>query len=563
MAEPAASSIGPAETPRTHCWECLRRRLVCDSARPVCNRCRTAGLVCPGYDEKQPLRWVKPGRVSARSRGRRREKAVGVPSRRTLDSGHVEGDGEVIKTNIADRRRHSPSGDEEGSRGEIEDVLYFLGVRPPRALDVIMRYDIACENFAGVKASYIYNCEIYERTSPLNLLLEESRLRLPLAEIAHAQLLPVPVQSLFILFALGYQIQKLPADVDENVRARARVAVSFWTYQVVRALNEDIAREETRSSDGTMTGVLMLMMACQQLQPSSDWRYHYRGLMQMVRLRGGIEKVWHESPHMQTGILGMIIGEVFANTTSPSDDMVMELSHPKNMDFLRSAWGGSCDVTSLYIGSICPPSLFVSVIQINHLRALAQRGLSPASPPASHSSTPDTSSLSSPEEDISIYTDPQTLLSQILQFSPETYASANSNARTYANWHLVGRIHQSATALYCILSLQSALLLPNPPTATLQQTVHTHYERLLLDLKEGHKQSNFKNCFFWPLVVAGVAAVRGTAFERAFVADTLRENVAHMGCAMPILARRVLEAFWSSGKTGWDECFDQPYIFLL
>ncbi|KAI0973544.1 fungal-specific transcription factor domain-containing protein [Xylaria arbuscula] len=563
MAESTAPSTRTVpietQTTRKHCWECLRRRLVCDSVRPVCNRCRTAGLVCPGYDEKQPLRWVKPGRVSARTRGRRRGKAGGVSSRRTPD---IADDDEVVEANIADRRRNNPSSDEEGPRREMDDVLYFLGVRQPRALDAIMRYDIVCENFAGVRASYIYNCEIYERTSPLNLLLEESRVKLPLAEVAHA--LPAPVQGLFILFALGYQIHKLPPDVDESVRVRARSAVSFWTYQVVRALNEDIAQEEKRSSDGTMTGVLMLMMACQQLQPSSAWRYHYRGLMQMVRLRGGIEKVWHESPHMQSGILSMIIGEVFANTTSPSDDMVMELSHPKNMDFLRSAWGGSGDVTSLYIGSICPPALFASVIQINHLRALAHRGLSPSSTPASHSPNPNPSSVSSsssPEEDISIYADPQTILSQILHFSPETYASGNSNARTYANWHLVGRIHQSATSLYCILSLQSALLLPNTPT--LQQTTHTHYERLLLDLKEGYKQSNFKNCFFWPLVVAGVAAVRGTAFERAFIADTLRENVAHMGCAMPILARRVLGAFWSSGKSGWDGCFDQPYIFLL
>ena len=58
---------GPAQK-NHHCWECRRRRLVCDSTKPVCKKCQLARIVCPGYDEKQPLRWLKPGKVTCRTR---------------------------------------------------------------------------------------------------------------------------------------------------------------------------------------------------------------------------------------------------------------------------------------------------------------------------------------------------------------------------------------------------------------------------------------------------------------------------------------------------------------
>lgn len=50
------------------CWECQRRRLVCDCARPICRKCKATGVVCPGYEDKKPLTWLAPGRVLSRTR---------------------------------------------------------------------------------------------------------------------------------------------------------------------------------------------------------------------------------------------------------------------------------------------------------------------------------------------------------------------------------------------------------------------------------------------------------------------------------------------------------------
>lgn len=50
------------------CWECLKRRLVCDHTLPHCKKCQKAGKECPGYDEQKPLQWIQPGKVTSRRR---------------------------------------------------------------------------------------------------------------------------------------------------------------------------------------------------------------------------------------------------------------------------------------------------------------------------------------------------------------------------------------------------------------------------------------------------------------------------------------------------------------
>jgi hypothetical protein len=58
------------EKRKKHCWECLRRRLVCDSTRSGCKRCSASGVPCPGYGETKPsrLKWLAPGRVTSQNR---------------------------------------------------------------------------------------------------------------------------------------------------------------------------------------------------------------------------------------------------------------------------------------------------------------------------------------------------------------------------------------------------------------------------------------------------------------------------------------------------------------
>lgn len=63
------------------CWECLKRRLVCDHTLPHCLKCIKAGKDCPGYDEQKPLQWVSPGKVTSRTRKKNPPKIYTIPQR--------------------------------------------------------------------------------------------------------------------------------------------------------------------------------------------------------------------------------------------------------------------------------------------------------------------------------------------------------------------------------------------------------------------------------------------------------------------------------------------------
>lgn len=142
------------DTPRRHCWECLRRRLVCDSTRPVCSRCRTSGIVCPGYGEQQPLRWVKPGRVTARSR--RRPKAAVL---RVVDAKSSAENSPTTTADVdADADADANADADDGTIVEDEASLMrrpFSALMNRRGLNALMRYDMTCDNFLGLEASYI------------------------------------------------------------------------------------------------------------------------------------------------------------------------------------------------------------------------------------------------------------------------------------------------------------------------------------------------------------------------------------------------------------------------
>lgn len=63
----APLQVMPTGGGRRQCWECQRRRIVCDAVRPVCGKCKATGVVCPGYEDKKPLTWLAPGKVKTRT----------------------------------------------------------------------------------------------------------------------------------------------------------------------------------------------------------------------------------------------------------------------------------------------------------------------------------------------------------------------------------------------------------------------------------------------------------------------------------------------------------------
>ena len=64
---PSEGEAEPAKATR-QCWECLKRRLVCDRNVPQCKKCGKAGKECPGYGDVKPLQWVAVRELASRRR---------------------------------------------------------------------------------------------------------------------------------------------------------------------------------------------------------------------------------------------------------------------------------------------------------------------------------------------------------------------------------------------------------------------------------------------------------------------------------------------------------------
>ncbi|KAF2471146.1 C6 zinc finger domain-containing protein [Lindgomyces ingoldianus] len=484
------------ENRKRHCWECLRRCLVCDSTRPICKRCSTSGTVCPGYSDAKParLRWLAPGRVKSRNR----------------------------------RLKETPSNKIENSHDEMTTRAMAELSRWTDDL-VIPRFEINTETCDLVQAAEYCkdNTCIYQDLIPIHQLGPNPYIY-PVSP-AHFQsgaTLPDHLRLVFVCMALSHRINRTRNDPQCKA-----LAVTFYRYRgiVIRSLSEDINVEYKRTSDILLAGIISLLLADTQQGASPNWRCHLKGIERLITLRGGIRAL-AGSKHLESLLLCFVFVSVIGNTTSPASDLALTSSHLDELDFILEKYGGR-----IFTFHLCPPPLFAEIVKINHLRTLATKR-EPAG----------VGELSQEAYEI---------LSRIHGFSPEPWADSKPSSKE--DWMLIGNVYQAAVALYCISSLQSLSVLPL--SHSLRSRCTTHSQSLYVLLNEALSSPKIKRFMLWPLVLLGVEAVNGGAAMRAFVEKQLPEISRHVGTYVPLMAKGVLERFWASGEMRWDACFDKPY----
>lgn len=154
---------------------------------------------------------------------------------------------------------------------------------------------------------------------------------------------------------------------------------------------------------------------------------------------------------------------------------------------------------------------------------------------------------------------PNELLQDINNFSPAEWAhSMGSGSEELQS---LAKIYQSATALYCILSLQSAFLFERSAETEAQQFLHT--ERLLLLTRSFMDSSNLRHAIFWPFTVMGVAVTKRSVADREYINNQLGRLTRLLGQTATVVLKEALRRFWNSGKERWDDCFDRPYCFAV
>lgn len=191
---------------------------------------------------------------------------------------------------------------------------------------------------------------------------------------------------------------------------------------------------------------------------------------------------------------------------------------------------------AIFALQMCPTPLFAEIVKINHIRVL---------------------SLKEPSTGVDLMKEGYKALHRVQKFSAEGWA-ANKPA-SKKDWLLLADVYQVATELFCLLSLQSLAIFPRSPL--MRENCNTHAELLQVLLAQALVALPIKRFLLWPMVVLGVEASRGGMLMRAFVREQLPELSRYIGTYVPLMAQDVLERFWDSGKTRWDECFDKPYAF--
>ena len=229
---------------------------------------------------------------------------------------------------------------------------------------------------------------------------------------------------------------------------------------------------------------------------------------------------------------------MIGNTTCPASDIAEADTHLDALHLILSQYDEEASPFGL-----CPPPLFGEMIRINYLRAQA-------------SACVDESELAS----ISIAADETR--ERIRSFSPEQWASRKELSRD--EWERMASVWHTAITLYCILSLPplySQASLPTNSTDLDAAESLSCAQDLRRLLREALSSPRIRRVLVWPLAVLGVHAARQDSATRRFVSDSLAQLSRQLGTYTPLRAREVLQKFWASGKEGWDDCFDKPYMF--
>ncbi|KAL4895285.1 hypothetical protein BDV59DRAFT_152674 [Aspergillus ambiguus] len=244
--------------PQRPCWECRRRRLVCDISIPECNKCRASGVDCPGYGKHKPLRWLTPGKVRSRTNQRKR-----------TDSGQKD-----VSSLKHELKTGSPScsGDDEVSTEQIilrRDVKFCLSWEPLPA------YKLNTEACAIMQAVSYCKLTFLEPELGFNIQLDNHCIYLEYAPLH--RLAPCPYASLFplsglhlcplsichtlVYLALSHYIHNYLSDAGHSAVAEARFRVYHHRGIAIASLTNGIGKITDRANDSIIVSVLMVLFA--------------------------------------------------------------------------------------------------------------------------------------------------------------------------------------------------------------------------------------------------------------------------------------------------------------
>lgn len=582
------------------CWECLRRGLVCDGYRPICDCCRSSGIVCPGYDDRRPLIWVTPGYVTV-TRTRRvkvASAAVSTPAtsqKDRLQTGQqlllppselilIESESSALSSvmsksvkinekefeseptirgnrtrsnEIYNRRKN----DEDENMSESGRTLSSSNIIIPKARvtspslvsqDRRRGHLIQNQRFRSIPRSLYsfeleleeavdyYNCQVFPIVNSNQLFPNIYSKPFDIHRIS--QLVPSNRHSLISL-SIGYRILALTQIHRISINPHnAGPASDLWTCffrhvgLALTSLNNEIRDDPDYYLINIFRSIHLIASSELFLLNSPHWRAHVTGFLSILQQGGGLTTSIQRPGNLKFIILSFLIACVVVNTTSSVDHQIIEATYldPKEFYNLYSV--------SIYPPFLCPPSLFLDVLYVNRLRLRL----------------PTTSAIYSlPSTQVTLCD----IMKRIHDFSAIGWIES-SGFPNRDEFLLLSNIFQAAAALYAALTLPCASKFHmNKSCADLKQKYRA---QLFHTLKAAIGSPVRMHTIYWPVVVAGVAALTGTAEERMLVEEHL-----HMAIGDPysgpgsLKALEILRKARVSGQTEWNDCFSEPNVILF
>ncbi|UPX10496.1 uncharacterized protein EKO05_0001154 [Ascochyta rabiei] len=608
------------------CWECLKRRLVCDHTLPHCRKCIKAGKECPGYDEQKPLQWVEPGKVTSR-----RRKKDGPPKVYTIKSK----DREPVVTAVPSL---ATVGCEDSDKSDSSDIIATDDVAvlelpifdepqiTQEAAD-LYKCQLACSLLQEETASWWYSLSAKEQAEHIVLNATKhassSSVAARIMQIGGKRSLKAVVErGQYWEAALLLQSERQPL---EKLRRLLRVMevqdlpsyeyLSNETCEVVQAVNYFNTRiypdvKETDSLAPNAAVIHFPVWALHVLPPAMHHTLVCLGLNHYIHsLPPGVDRAIIASQRSKIykyrGHAIRSLSEYVAKEKTRCSDltissilmfMAMEVQNSSSGDWRSHAIGIKqlIDMRGGFATLIREASYLTSALVIFVIIVTFSNSLGPAS---EHINI--TKSLEDHVQEVEkVYTlvfpyvlCPPSLFVEIIRInrlrqeitaSPfedesqcvlqaldllariEAFAPENwaQPGEYYDQWLLIGTIYQSAIALYCTMSLQAVAALPINLEMNTMRTIHG--ERLFESLRSAAQTRELRKFSLFPLCVLGVeAGYHDSQSTRRWIEQQLEHHSRLLGTSSPLKARAVLRRYWQKAEPGWDECFDRPEATLL
>ncbi|KAL7795762.1 hypothetical protein V8C37DRAFT_373339 [Trichoderma ceciliae] len=581
------------------CWECLRRRLACDGYRPVCNCCRSASIVCPGYEDRRPLTWVTPGNVHI-MRIRRTRTGVGAtpataaaPKKHRLQirppllSPPPEMSSTESKSRTSSNISHGKStedeagpdvtilgdnnerdDDDEEDRDDEGENASNSGQAPSSTEDIkpqtratslapisqqrrwskstqwrstiSMPPNLQSGEFEIMDAVDYYNHHIFPAINSNQLIPNAYSKRFDKNRIP--ELIPSDRHSL-ISISIGYRILAVAQVNRPSINPRnAGPASDLWTSffrhigLALTALNNEIRNDPVYYLVNIFRSIHLIASSELFLLNSPHWRAHVVGFLSILQQQGGLGTLMQRPGNTKLIVLSFLVTCIVANTTSSLENQITEATCLDPKELYNLY------KTSIYPPFLCPHGLFLDILYINRLRLRI----------------PTTSVIYSlPSIQVTVCD----ILKHIHDFSAVEWIES-SGFPNRDEFLLLSNIFQAAVALYASL--------------TLPCTSKFHIKRSCHDLKRIYRARLFNTLrtaigspirtqtIYWPVVVAGVVASSGTDEEQMLVEEHLNIgiNEPYSGSGS-LKALAILRRAWAYGKTEWDDCFNEPNVILF